>query len=155
MEQLTKNKFINFYKPYSLLLCLECRTALPPLQSSIKSHFRGKHKLTIAELKSIIDFYFSINPRVTINDPQSIGLPSDYSLPISCLQTFRGYSCNACPYRTINEKNATTHQTHSKHKLGPGEKGWKAVTLQTFSRGGRSRYWIVDINNQHNGITGG
>ena len=155
MEQLTKNEFVDFYEPYSLLLCLKCRTALPPLQSSIKSHFRGKHKPTAAELKSITDFYFSINPRVIINDPQSVELPSDYSLPISCLQSFRGYSCNACPYRTINKKNATTHQTHSKHKLGPGEKGWKTVTLQTFSRGGRSRYWIVDINSRHNGIISG
>lgn len=152
MDQTTKNTFIDFYKPCSLLLCLICCTALPPLKRSIKSHFQKKHKPTTAELKVITDFYFSINPSVIINDPQSVELPSDYSLPINCLKEFSGYSCNACRYLTINKKNAITHRSQSQHKFNPGETGWKNVTLQTFSRGPHARYWIVNKNDEYDGM---
>ncbi|PON20111.1 hypothetical protein TGAM01_v211006 [Trichoderma gamsii] len=101
------------------------------------------------ELQSVIGFYYySIGARVTINDPQSVELPADYSQPLGCLESFQGYSCNACRFLTINKKNAITHRTQSGHRFSPGETGWKSVTLQTFSRGAHARYWIVDAIGQ-------
>lgn len=155
MDTLNEIKYIQLYEPCGLLICLQCRAAIQPSSKTITSHFRKQHKLTGSALKSVIDSYFSLGADVTINDPQSAELPSDYSPSISCLPVLQGYSCKGCRFLTINRKNASTHESSSGHQFKDGEEGWKTVTLQTFSRGRYARYWIVDASNWQGSATGG
>jgi hypothetical protein len=119
------NDIVKVYHPSNVLLCLWCRTAVPP-GKSIETHFRKVHKETGARLVNILGFASSRGP---FCNPATAELPYDGSIQVEELRVHSGYSCIECRYLTTNRKNMATHWTQSTHRSINGQTGFTSVLL--------------------------
>ncbi|KAK5994701.1 hypothetical protein PT974_04688 [Cladobotryum mycophilum] len=87
----------------------------------------------------------------SLNNPDTIELPDDWSEPIPMLNMYYGFSCNACRYLTISPKNITHHWRKSQHSDGRPQ--YSAVQLQTWMPRRYARYWIVRARGDDNGVS--
>ena len=133
---------IKVYEPSNVLLCLWCKTAVPP-GKSVETHFRKIHKETGARLANILRFASS---RPSLCDPATAELPCDGAIQVEGLHVYHGYSCTECRYLTTNRKNIATHWTRLGHRSINGQTEFTKVLIQTFSSRRYARYWIVQPN---------
>ena len=92
---------IKVYEPSNVLLCLWCKTAVPP-GKSVETHFRKIHKETGARLANILRF---VSSRLSLYDPVIAELPYDGVIQVEGLHIYHSYSYIECRYLITNRKN--------------------------------------------------
>ena len=127
---------------FQVLVCLgeECRCAVSP--RAMVRHFNDQHKTPI-ELRKAIERY--IQAFLGSYDYLSVRLPPDGSSPQPIIQVVDGFQCRQCPFKTQDRSNIRKHanKEHGK-KRARDEEIFSIVRMQSWFKGKRERYWVVD-----------
>jgi hypothetical protein len=125
---------VYFQPQYRALVCLPCGRKVSPGRP-FETHFRNIHRTTGPGLQALITYAasFSLSKELTL-PPNGAGI-------IPQLLRFNGYSCNDCPYLTMNRKKILGHCNQCQPPRKDGK--WRKAVLQTWSTGNRAQYWIV------------
>jgi len=138
-----------------LLICTspDCGYALSVARSQLTSHLREKHQIPETNRRLITRHLTQHYPE-GFRDPAE-ATPLEDGLP-ACpvLRILKGYSCCACPYRTVNWQCLTRHVSHvhldgQSTTQGRLESRFHRVYLQSWTykaRGSEQQYWIVRLN---------
>jgi hypothetical protein len=82
----------------------------------------------------------------------TVQLPPDGSAPQPVIEVVDGFQCQHCqlrPYKTQDRSNARKHgnKVHGKKRVAD-ENLFDSVKLQSWFKGGKERYWVVDESQQ-------
>lgn len=127
---------------YGVLVCLECRYAIR--RSALDSHLL-RHKIYREERKRLVASMSHLN----VLEPGEVPLPAPTSPAIENLTKFGGLRCMvlACAHLTVSMKRMQHHwkQAHPSATLATELPSLIShVTLQTFFRGNKIRYFEVE-----------
>ncbi|KAH6637777.1 hypothetical protein C7974DRAFT_148255 [Boeremia exigua] len=125
---------------YGVIICRECQYAIQ--KSALQSHLL-RHKIFRHKRHSLLN---SIS-RFTILEPEDVILPTPDSKPIAALPTISGFRCavRKCDSLFASAKRMRRHQLES-HDISEAESSdssIRPVTLQTFFRGTKIKYFEV------------
>jgi hypothetical protein len=141
----TLSHLIQLNERYGVLIYLSngCRYAVSP--AAISDHLRRKHKVQL-ELRKQVDHY--IKGFLFTYDYSIVPLPPDKSAPELVIDVVDGFRCKHCqqsPYKTQDRSNARKHENkvHNK-KRATDEDLLNSVKLQSWFKGRKERYWVVD-----------
>jgi len=101
---------------YRLLICIACRTAVIPIDSSIKNHLRIYHRLARIQedFNSIIGL---IAPPLV--SPHLVDRLPPVTCPIAGIEVHKGYSCTECQLFTKSHNFISKHliEMHQIHNI--------------------------------------
>src|ERR1700733_6310814 len=127
---------------FQVLVCLgaECRYAVSP--RAIVRHFNDQHQIPI-ELRKQVERYIQLFP--SSYDYSTVPLPANGSIPQPIIQVVDGFQCKDCPFKSQNRRVTRQHvnKEHGK-KRARDEEIFSIVRMQSWFRGKRERYWVVD-----------
>jgi superfamily II DNA helicase RecQ len=127
---------------FQVLVCLgeECRCAVSP--RAIVRHFNDQHQIPI-ELRKQVERYIQLFPGSY--DHLSVQLPPDRSFPQPVIPVVDGFQCKGCPFKSQNRRVTRQHvnREHGK-KRARDEEIFLIVRIQSWFKGKRERYWVVD-----------
>lgn len=125
---------------YGVLICRECQYAIQ--KSAVPSHLL-RHKIYRDERRLLLS---SIS-QLDLLEPHLVPLPDSASPPIDGLPVISGYCCteSGCGNLCASSKRMRRHlsEVHG-HNSGPVSSSSRPVTIQTFFRGTKLRYFEVN-----------
>ena len=129
---------------FQVLICLgdECRCAVSP--GAIVRHMFLQHKTPI-DLRRQLDQY--IQEFLGSYDYATVQLPLDGSFPQANLEVVDGFQCKQCLFKTQDRSNIRKHANKEHGKQREKDQAlFSVVRLQSWFKGKRERYWVVDEN---------
>jgi hypothetical protein len=127
---------------FQVLVCLgeECRCAVSP--GAIVRHFNDHHQVPI-EFRKQVKQYIQSFP--SSYDHSTVPLPANRSIPQPIIQVIDGFQCKGCLFKSRN-RWVTRQHTNKEHgkKRAPDEEIFSIVRMQSWFKGKRERYWVVD-----------
>jgi hypothetical protein len=143
---LTLTHLIALNVEFQVLLCLGNGCCKAISTASIVEHLRKMHRVKL-EIRKQVQAYIQEFP--VKYDYSTVQLPVDGSAPQAINAVIDGFQCKECPFKTRDRSNIRKHanQVHNK-KRRPDDKIFDSVRLQSWFRGKRERYWVVDENVQ-------
>ncbi|RDW58518.1 hypothetical protein BP5796_12448 [Coleophoma crateriformis] len=128
---------------YGVLICRECRYAIQ--KSALRSHLL-RHKIFRGERQRLL----SSIAQLDLLEPHHVPLPDPTSPPIDGLPISSGYCCTAtgCAHLCATAKRMRRHwsECHDLKETSPNSSSFaRPVTLQTFFRGTKLRYFEVAV----------
>ncbi|KAJ8115580.1 hypothetical protein OPT61_g2798 [Boeremia exigua] len=125
---------------YGVIICRKCHYAIQ--KSALQSHLL-RHKIFRHERHSLL----ASIAQLTILEPNDVPLPLPTSKPIDALPTIPGLRCTVekCDSLYASVKRMKRHQieVHNTSSADPSGFLVRSVTLQTFFRGTKIRYFEV------------
>ncbi|KAF2875110.1 hypothetical protein BDV95DRAFT_487102 [Massariosphaeria phaeospora] len=125
---------------YGVLICRECQYAIQ--KSALQSHLL-RHKIYRDERQCLL----SSIAELPLHAPEDVPLPSPNCPPIDALPLISGYRCTAaaCGNLCASTKRMRRHwsELHGLSELSSSSQYARPVTLQTFFRGTKIKYFEV------------
>jgi hypothetical protein len=142
VENADTNAFLRYDPRYGVLLCLKCGYAVQ--KSALDSHLL-RHKIYREERKRLVA---SVS-HLKILEPNEVAIPAPTSPALAYLTNFSGLKCTVpqCGHLTVSTKRMKLHwrQVHHSLELPIDVRDQaRSVTLQTFFRGNKVRYFEVE-----------
>ena len=130
-------ELLEYDADYGVIICRECQYAIQ--KSALQSHLL-RHKIFRHERHSLLSSISQLN----ILEPEDVPLPPPTCRPIETLPVISGFRCTvgACESLYASAKRMRRHQLES-HDLSEAEPIVRSVSLQTFFRGTKIRYFEV------------
>lgn len=131
------SQLLNPILQYHVVVCTECRYAIPP--GAISRHLKDIHKIGQVRRQQFIDFV----AKLTLKDPRDVAIPMGDEFPVAVLPILDGVQCRfpGCEYLCVTEKRMKTHWISVHQRPGRVGSDWHRTPLQTFFRGKNLRYF--------------
>lgn len=129
---------LEFHADYGVIICRECRYAIQ--KSALPSHLL-RHKIFRHERHSLLSSISQLN----ILEPEEVPLPPTTCKPIEALPIMPGFRCTIgeCRSLYVSSKRMRQHQLESHDGFSEVEYPVRSVSLQTFFRGTKIKYFEV------------
>jgi hypothetical protein len=126
-----------------VVICRDCRYALPVAHAQVTSHLRDRHHIPAEFRKGLSQWIEDQRFR----EPRCVAPCEDGSDVHPFLREYDGFRCRYCPYRTINIDSMCRHLSHehlpARGPLAPRsfDEHYKQVVLQSWACGATCKYW--------------
>ncbi|KAH7120613.1 hypothetical protein EDB81DRAFT_814474 [Dactylonectria macrodidyma] len=132
------DNFLEYNEDHGVLICLACKYAIQ--KAALGSHLL-RHKVYRGERRRML----SAISRLELAEPDHVQLPPANSPPVRGLPVLAGFRCTAdgCERLCASLKRMRHHWSERHGMSDPVEPFCQAVSLQTFFRGTKLRYFEV------------